>query len=63
MMIDNIIISSEMVLKRQSLINCILISLFDLSFLTWFAIICYKWEIDDIRKHLIEIGIPHSNIE
>ena len=58
-MIDNIIISSEMVLKRHSLINCIIISIFDLTIITWFAIICYKWEIDDRRKHLIEIGIPH----
>ena len=58
MIIDHIIVSSEMVLQRHSLTYCILISVFDLTFITWFAIICYKWEIDDRRKHLIEFGIP-----
>ena len=30
--------------------------------ITWFAIICYKWEIDDIRKNIIvNIGVPISD--
>ena len=61
LMIDNILISSELVLKRQNLIYTIFISSFDLAMLVWFAIICYKWEIDDRRKNLIEIGVPYHN--
>ena len=29
-----------------------------LAMTTAFAVVCYKWEIDDIRRQIIEMGVP-----
>ena len=53
--------SSQPLLVRtlsDPLFMIVMYTMMYLAMVTAFAVVCYKWEIDDIRRQIIEIGVP-----
>lgn len=62
MAMDQLVIGWGWIIEHSKIITILFYSSFQLSMITWFAIICYKWEIDEIRKNIIvNIGEPLSD--
>ena len=59
MAMDQLVIGSGWIIEHTTILPIVLVSVVTLGLYTWFAIVCYKWEIDDIRKNLIvNVGVP-----
>ena len=62
--VDQVVIGSGWVIEHTTILPIIFISVVTLGIYTWFSIVCYKWEIDDIRKNLIvNVGVPIASHE
>ena len=59
MAIDQMVIGTGWIIEHTTILPIVMVSLLTLGLYTWFSIVCYKWEIDDIRKNLIvNVGVP-----
>ena len=59
MILDQLVTGWGWIIEHSQIIPIIFICSLQISVITWFAIICYKWEIDEIRKNIIvNVGVP-----
>ena len=58
MQLDAIIVSCCMVLDHNDIWMIIPVSCCCLVMYTWFAVICYKWQLDERRRNALQIGVP-----
>mmetsp|Transcript_8454 Transcript_8454/g.14185 ORF Transcript_8454/g.14185 Transcript_8454/m.14185 type:complete len:87 (+) Transcript_8454:846-1106(+) len=62
MAVEQIMIGASLVVQRRdSLVEASFLVVVSVSVLTWYAVVCFKWEIDEIRRNIIQIGLPVSN--
>lgn len=63
MQIDTIIGFSLVILDFFDIWTVLWQSTLTLSTYTWFAILCYHWQIDDRRRNALQIGVPIHSLE
>ena len=59
MALDHLVTGCGWIMEHTTILPIVMGSSAVLGMYTWFSIVCYKWEIDDIRKNLIvNVGVP-----
>ena len=64
MILDQLVIGWGWIIEHSQMAPIVFVCTLQISGITWFAIICYKWEIDEVRKNIIvNVGVPvaHQN--